>query len=158
MAISRLQKLFGVGPAGAVICLGWLMIAAGVDRVLGDSKILAHPAPVQVVGGALAALGLGLLFWSSWTLRNWWAKEDLCTLGPFKWLRHPMYAAWITLILPAGTLYLNSWIMLLFVALLHPLFHLLVIREEKMMSEIFGDRYQAYAARTGRFFPRLRGR
>jgi protein-S-isoprenylcysteine O-methyltransferase Ste14 len=28
--------------------------------------------------------------------------------------------------------------------------------EEAMMLEVFGDRYRAYMARTGRFLPRLR--
>jgi protein-S-isoprenylcysteine O-methyltransferase Ste14 len=155
MDISRPQKIFGVGPMGAVISLALLTTAVWVDRVLGHSAILANPAPIKVVGGGLAVIGLGLFFWSLWTLRRWWAKDELCTIGPFKWFRHPMYAAWITLILPAVALYLNSWIFLFFVVLTHPIWHQLVIREEKMMFEKFQNEYRAYAARTGRFFPRI---
>ena len=33
-----------------------------------------------------------------------------------------------------------------------------VRREEDVMMERFGDAYREYAARTGRFLPRLRGR
>ena len=155
MDISKRQKLFGVGPMGAVISFVFLAIAVWVDRVLGHPAILANPAPIKVIGVILAVIGLVLHFWSMWTLRNWWAKDELCTLGPFKWFRHPMYAAWITFVLPGMALYLNSWIILFFVILLHPIWHWLVIREEKMMFGKFHDVYRTYAARTGRFFPRI---
>ncbi|MBF0552431.1 MAG: methyltransferase domain-containing protein [Deltaproteobacteria bacterium] len=153
--ISRLQKIFGVGPLGAVISLGLLTIAAWVDHVLGHSTILANPAPLRVAGGALAVIGLGLYGWSLWTLRNWWTKDELCTTGPFKWFRHPVYAAWITFISLSLALYLNSWIILFVVILLHPIWHHLVIREEKMMSDKFQNEYTEYAARTGRFIPKM---
>lgn len=155
MGISRLQKLFGVGPMGAVISIVWLRLAVWVDHVLGHAEILANPAPIKVVGGVLAVIGLGLLFWTLRTLRNWWAKDELCTTGPFKWFRHPTYAAWITFIAPSVALYLNSWIVLFFVIVLHPIWHQLVVREEKVMFGEFQNEYRAYAARTGRFFPRI---
>jgi len=155
MDISRRQKLFGVGPMGMVISLVVLTIAAWVDRLVGHLAILANPASIKVVGGCIAVIGMGLLFWSYWTLRNWWAKDKLCTMGPFKWFRHPLYAAWITFLFPAAALYLNSWIILFFAVLIHPIWHRLVLREEKMMVEKFQNEYRAYASRTGRFFPRI---
>jgi protein-S-isoprenylcysteine O-methyltransferase Ste14 len=155
MGISKLQKLFGVGPRGAVISLMVFMIAVWVDRLLGHPAILVSPAPIKVVGGCMAVIGLGLHFWSVWTLRNWWVKDKLCTMGPFKRFRHPMYAAWITFILPGAALYLNSWIIIFFAVLLHPIWHRLVLQEEKMMAKKFQKAYREYAARTGRFFPRI---
>ncbi|HEU20185.1 MAG TPA: isoprenylcysteine carboxylmethyltransferase family protein [Deltaproteobacteria bacterium] len=155
MDISILQKIVGVGPMGAVISLVLLTMAAWVDHVLGYPAILVNPAPMKIIGGVLAIIGVGLFFWSVWVMRNWWANNELCIMGPFTWFRHPMYAAWITFILPAVALYVNSWIILFFVILLHPIWHQLVIREEKMLFEIFQDEYRVYAARTGRFFPRI---
>ena len=155
MDTGKQQKLFGIGQIGAVMSFVLLAIALWVNRVLGRPAILTNPAPIKIVGIILVVIGFGLLFWSMLTLRNWWGKDELCTLGPFKWFRHPMYAAWITFVLPGAALYLNSWIILFFVILLHPIWHLLVIREEKMMFEKFHDAYRAYEARTGRFFPRI---
>jgi protein-S-isoprenylcysteine O-methyltransferase Ste14 len=137
------------------ISLVILAIAVWVDRAWGHSAILTNPTPLKVVGVVIVIIGLGLYFWSFWTLRNWWAKDELCTMGPFKWFRHPMYAAWITFIIPAVALYLNSWIILLFAVLIHPIWHKLVTREEKMMFEIFREEYRSYSTRTGRFFPRI---
>jgi protein-S-isoprenylcysteine O-methyltransferase Ste14 len=155
MDISRFQRFFGVGPMGALISLVLLAIAVRSDRVLGHPAMLVNPAPVRVVGVILIVTGLGLQFWSMVTLRNWWAKDKLCMMGPFKWFRHPLYAAWISFVLPGIALYLNSWIVLFFVILLHPVWHRLVAREEKLMLEKFHDVYRAYAAQTGRFFPRI---
>lgn len=155
MDISRQQKLFGVGPVGAAISFVWLAIAYWLSHTLGYLAILANPAPLKIVGAVLVIMGLGLHFWSMWTLRNWWNKDKLCTTGPFRWFRHPMYAAWITFVLPGFAFFLNSWIILIFVILLHPIWLLLVIREEKMILDKFQDEYRAYAAHTGRYFPRI---
>ncbi len=155
MEIGTLQKLFGVGPMGAVITLLLLSIAAWVDRISGHPAILANPAPIKIIGGVIAVIGLSLFLWSVWMMRNWWAKDELCTRGPFKWFRHPMYAAWITFILPSVALYLNSWIILFSVILIHPIWHHLIIQEEKILSRIFQNKYREYVAQTGRFFPRI---
>ncbi len=152
---GKLRKIFGVGPKGAVISLLLLAIFAWIDRMMGNPAILLHSAPMKAAGAVLVVIGLGLHFWTVWTLRNWWLKDRLCTLGPFKCFRHPMYAAWITFISLGVALYLNSWVFLFWVVLLHPIWHRLVIQEETMMLENFGDAYRAYAIRTGRFIPRI---
>ncbi len=153
MSIGGLQKLFGIGPLGAAISLGVLMAATWADHRLGHAAIMDNPALLKIAGGALASMGLMVFARSIWTMRNWWAKDELCTRGPFRWFRHPMYAAWISFIFPAAALYFNSWIVLAAALLLHPVWHLLVRREEQMMLAKFQDAYRAYAARTGRFAP-----
>ena len=153
MNLSRFEKLFGVGPIGALISLVLLAAAAWVDRLLGHPTLLMHAAPMKIVGLGLVVAGLCLHFLALWTLRNWWLKDQLCTTGPFKWFRHPVYAAWITFVSLGLALFLNSWVFLFWALLLQPIWHQLVIREEKMMLEIFQDEYREYASRTGRFIP-----
>jgi protein-S-isoprenylcysteine O-methyltransferase Ste14 len=155
MDMGRSQKLFGIGPIGAVISCGLLTIAFWIDGLFRNVAISENPSSIRVVGVALLAIGLGLHFWSMWTLRHWWVEDQLCTIGPFKWFRHPMYAAWISFILPAIALLFNSWIILFSVVLIHPLWHKLVIREERVMFDKFQNDYRAYAEITGRFFPRI---
>ena len=152
---DRLKKIFGVGPKGAFISLLLLAIAGWVDYLWGHPVLLRDATPLRVSGVVLVVIGLGLHFWSFRTLQNWWANDRLCTFGPFAYFRHPMYAAWITFIFLGVALYLNSWIFLFWIVLLHPIWHRLVAKEEKMMLETFGDEYRAYAAQTGRFFFRI---
>jgi|WetSurMetagenome_2_1015567.scaffolds.fasta_scaffold168668_1 protein-S-isoprenylcysteine O-methyltransferase Ste14 len=155
MGHTLLQKLFGVGPIGASISLILLVVAIRADRALGHPKILEYRPVMEILGALLILVGLALLFWTMCTLRSWWAKNRLCTTGPFRWFRHPMYAAWITFVSLGIALYLNSWTLLAWVMLLHPVWHCLVMWEEKVMVEYFQDEYRRYAGRTGRFVPRL---
>lgn len=155
MAIGKLEKILGIGPIGAVISIFILLIAAWADHNFWHSKIMTNPIPLRAVSLIFAVTGLCLLLWSVRALRNWWSKEELCTTGPFKWFRHPVYAAWITFILPAVALFLNSWTIVFVVFLIHPIWHQLVKYEEKLLSEKFKDEYRSYQARTGRFFPRI---
>jgi len=117
--------------------------------------MLPYGSLMKGLGAAMVCMGLGLHFWRMYVLRSWWVENRLCTMGPFKWLRHPMYAAWISCVSLGFALYLNSWILLLWVVSLHPVWHGLATREESMMAAHFPEEYPAYAARTGRFVPRL---
>jgi protein-S-isoprenylcysteine O-methyltransferase Ste14 len=152
---SRLKKIFGIGPVGAVFSLLLLAVFSGLDFAVGHPALVMDPVILKSVGGIFILLGLGLHFWAFLTLRSWWANDELCTKGPFLLFRHPMYAAWITFIASGVALYFNSWILLLWVPALHPVWHKLVEREETVMLGIFGDVYKDYAKRTGRFVPRV---
>jgi protein-S-isoprenylcysteine O-methyltransferase Ste14 len=154
MHLGRLQKIFGVGPLGVLLSFGLLAIAAGIDHSCGFGGITRHTTATHLAGGLLVALGLGLHGWSFLTLRAWWGLCRLCTHGPFRYVRHPMYAAWISLIAPGAVLILNRWIYWIWLLALHVIWHILVRREEATMCHLFGDTYRTYAARTGRFLPR----
>ena len=150
----RFQKIFGVGPLGALLSLFLLALLGGLDRLAGQPAIAQHPGFLYAAALVLILSGAGLHVWSFMTLRSWWRDDRLCTRGPFRFVRHPMYTAWITLIVGGLVLTCNSWIMLAGPAILHPLWHRLVPQEEKMMTTVFGDAYRQYADRTGRFLPR----
>ncbi len=78
----------------------------------------------------------------------------LVTTGPYRWVRHPLYAM-LFFLWPAWSLLAANWLLL---AVLPVPVILLVIRtdkEEAFLIAKFGDAYREYMARTGRFFPRL---
>ena len=152
---NRLQKFFGVGPLGAAISLLLFALFSWINQMMGHPTLSTHTAILKILGMLLFALGLGLHSWAFWTLRHWWADDRLCTMGPFRYFRHPMYAAWVTCISSGVALYLNSWVYLLWAVLLHPIWHWLVKKEEIAMTDTFGDDYRDYARRTGRFIPRV---
>lgn len=155
---SRLKKIFGVGPLGALISLVLLAITAGIDHYAGLGTITRYAGAAHLAGWLLVILGLGLHIWSFTTLRAWWVEDQLCTQGPFRLVRHPMYAAWISLIAPGVVLILNSWIYLVWLLAVQILFNRLVLREEETMGRLFGDAYRTYASQTGRFLPRFLNR
>lgn len=152
---ERLKKIFGVGPLGALISLALLAATARIDHYAGLGAITRYAGAVHLAGWLLVILGIGLHIWSFTTLRSWWVEDQLCTRGPFRLVRHPMYAAWISLIAPGVVLILNSWIFVVWLVAVHILFHWLVLREEATMGRLFGDTYRTYASQTGRFLPRF---
>jgi protein-S-isoprenylcysteine O-methyltransferase Ste14 len=85
------------------------------------------------------------------------SEATLVRTGPYRWVRHPLYSF--------GVLFVSGWALLtanLWVAATSVIAAALIVRrtaiEERFLVERFGDAYRAYAAATGRFFPRLGGR
>jgi protein-S-isoprenylcysteine O-methyltransferase Ste14 len=79
----------------------------------------------------------------------------LVTSGPYRWVRHPMYAGTLLLLwaVPHWTVNLLAFsisaTLYLYLGSLH---------EERRLLRAFGDPYREYMARTPRFIPRLRPR
>ena len=128
-----------------------------------DSPPSTLPAGWRWAGAVLFATGALLVFWTNRNLGPNFSStlilrdgHELIERGPYRWVRHPMYTAFV--IMSTGMLLLSAnWLIgggpLLFLPVL-----MLVRtpREERMLLARFGDDYRAYMARTGRYLPRLR--
>jgi protein-S-isoprenylcysteine O-methyltransferase Ste14 len=155
MKMSRYQKYFGIGLVGLLISMVLFTLLALLDRALGHVPISRQPATVKVVGFILIALWV---CWHSWcirTIKNWWIHDRLCTNGPFRFVRHPMYSGGVLFVAIGVALICNSWIILLLPLFMYASYSILVRKEEAMMAAVFGEEYRRYAGRTGRFFPRI---
>ena len=85
-------------------------------------------------------------------------REDhaLIESGPYRFVRHPVYAGYLALLLGTGVATLNVWLLLLWpVSLLGILIQ--AGSEEQILDERFGQEYQRYVRRTGRLVPRFWG-
>jgi protein-S-isoprenylcysteine O-methyltransferase Ste14 len=155
MKISKYQKLFGVGLLGAAINFAVLGLFWLLDRKLGHVQILSQAGPIRMLGLILVGLWICWQIWCVRTIRLWWRDDRLCTSGPYRFVRHPMYAGGVVLGFLGISLMLNSWIILLSPVLQYLVTSILVRKEEAIMAAVFGEDYRRYAARTGRLFPRL---
>jgi protein-S-isoprenylcysteine O-methyltransferase Ste14 len=146
--------------------LAGLAGTAGLIAYLIDPAYMAWaavPLPVWLrwTGVGLALIAGSLLVWMFRTLgRNLTdtvvtrKQHTLVTTGPYRWVRHPMYAS-AALAIVGNSLVAANWY--LFVAGCLALL-LLVIRtrkEEQNLIAKFGDDYRNYMQRTGQFVPRL---
>lgn len=82
-------------------------------------------------------------------------RHTFVTTGVYRHIRHPVYASQALWSL-AQLLLLPNWLAgwagpVNFL----PLYLSHIPHEEQMMRDDFGERYRAYAARTGRILPRL---
>ncbi len=125
--------------------------------------IFANPTMVQ--GGVAAwagasVIGLGGLLglWTLWVFRSWklraelGADHELCTDGPFRLVRHPIYTAMILLALGTAIWVPNGfiWGSILGIAWAGDQ---RARAEEAILLDAFGDRYRAFVAQTKRFIP-----
>jgi len=119
------------------------------------------PAWARWGGVALMAVGVPLEIWVHRALGASWStsmevghEPELITHGPYRFVRHPMYA--LALPIFAGIALLAAdWVLIaLSVAGLVVILSRLPV-EDRMMVEHFGDEYRAYMQRTGALVPRL---
>ena len=143
--------------------LAWALMAAYLMNPAWVSwSSLAMPAWLRWAGAPLGVLVVPpLLFWTFHSLGKNLTdtvvtrrEHTLVTHGPYRWVRHPFYVVVFLWGLALSLLTANWLLALLGVAAVT----MLVTRtrvEEAKLAERFGDEYQVYARRTGRFFPRL---
>jgi protein-S-isoprenylcysteine O-methyltransferase Ste14 len=153
MRISEYEKHFGIGPIAFLTGFFLLALLLLADKKLGHVEILNQPQPIRIMGFILIGLWICWQSWTIKTIRSWWRNGRLCTSGPFRFVRHPMYAGGLFLAGLGTVLLFNSWIMLLWPMLLYPIWSILVRKEEDMMTAIFAEDYKRYASHTGRFIP-----
>ena len=83
-------------------------------------------------------------------------EHKLVTIGPYRWVRHPLYSVGSSMFVAFGMM-ADNW----FIAALGLLtFILMAIRtpkEETNLIEKFGDEYREYMKHTGRFLPKIGG-
>lgn len=84
------------------------------------------------------------------------STHQLVTHGPYRWIRHPLYAFTLLELLALGLL-ASNWLLLAFPCVGAVVFRWVVIpREEANLIKAFGNQYEDYKARTGALLPRLR--
>jgi protein-S-isoprenylcysteine O-methyltransferase Ste14 len=111
-------------------------------------------------GLVLFAAGLAFALWARTHIgRNWGTpmsrktEPDLVTSGPYRLVRHPIYAG--ILIAGIGTAVALSWAWLIPVGLAGVYFIYSAIVEERNLTEQFPDTYPAYKRSTRMIVPYL---
>jgi protein-S-isoprenylcysteine O-methyltransferase Ste14 len=114
-----------------------------------------------------AGLGTGVAIlvaagsFGSWAAYEMWrhrtpiepghVPKKLVTTGPFRFTRNPLYVT-LVLILTASALMIQSvWLIVGAAVLVALLDRLVIVREERVIREHFGEEYAAYVARVRRW-------
>jgi protein-S-isoprenylcysteine O-methyltransferase Ste14 len=156
MRITKSARIFGSGPFGLVASIVFLAGAVYVDRQFETPPLLDSHGLRSVILAVSVLVTVALVVWSVKSLPASDRGCRLCTDGAFKHVRHPLYAAFLSVFNFGLAIYLNSHVFVAWAVLLHPLWHHVVRYEEQLMIEIFGDEYVNYQKVTGRFVPRSR--
>jgi len=154
------RMMFAFRVVAGLLLFGWLVLYA-----LGPSwmKVLSVPFPLWLrwAGFALGLASLGAWWWTQVALGKEWSPQlqlrnehHLVTNGPYSRMRHPLYTAMFGYGIGLALVTAN-WVFIVFALVVIASMFARVPKEEKMMLEAFGDEYEAYMQRTGRFFPKV---
>ncbi len=120
------------------------------------------PSALRWLGLGLAATGFALLQWAHTALNRNWSDaprlmkgQTLTTRGPYRWVRHPMYSAFL-LILSAPLFLSANWLVgLPWIAATALDIAGRIRFEENVLADAFNVEFDDYAQKTGRLLPRF---
>lgn len=136
------------------------IMAYVVNPRLMDWSVVSLPAAARWLG---VIVGLSMLPVLHWVFRSIGRNisetvltksgHELVTHGPYRWVRHPLYAAATITFLGLGLIAANGFILGMGVLIFAAIGLIVVPREEANLIARFGQRYLDYIARTPRLFP-----
>ncbi len=153
--IKAYEKFLGSGPIVFFICVGLFGVAFWLDDKITYNPINIHYITRYIILGISIILTILAVIWAIYSLPILQRGCHVCTTGAFHWVRHPLYASFLSIFIPGFAIFMNHWIYFLWVFLVHLLCHIIILYEEFLMKKKFGQEYIDYCIRTGRFFPRL---
>ncbi len=138
-----------------------LFLYVGYPQLLAWARF---PIPLWVRWMAVGTGLLGIPF-TLWVFRTIGrnisetvlTKQDhqMVTSGPYRWIRHPLYASSLLMLFSFGVI-ASNWFLLLYSSIGLIAFRWLVIPvEEQHLIQKFGDTYRDYQNQTGALFPKL---
>jgi protein-S-isoprenylcysteine O-methyltransferase Ste14 len=153
-ASKTLRGVTAIPALAALICMFYR--PGFFDGIRMFLPPLAHYLGLLVFNAAAL-----LVLWSHVVLGKYWSGElathsnhRLVDEGPYKYVRHPLYSAYV--IMPFGFTLMTGNIL---VGTLMFIYSMAVAArvwsEEEMLKTRLGDTYECYMNRTGRFFPQL---
>jgi protein-S-isoprenylcysteine O-methyltransferase Ste14 len=146
--------------SGFLLFFGWIaLLVRTFDQSFGVSLPAATeiPGAILVVVGAILVLACAGVFISRGrgTPAIFDAPRAFVAIGPYKYVRNPMYIGGLILLIGFG-LYERSISILFLALLLFLLVHLFVLfYEEPTLTRKFGSSYQEYRRAVRRWIPRL---
>ena len=150
---SKLKQFFGVGPIGALFTIAMWAISLVLEKVLNISQIQIHPILRTAFITVFTIDALYLLVGSNYQIRKHGKGDVLMTKGPYQFIRHPIYSAWVYSFTCILSMMLFSWAIIFSVIPINLFWSWLVTYEENKMLNKFGNIYKDYMNRTGQFLP-----
>lgn len=146
-----------VVPGGACVLIPYFILSAA------HTSLTPHFGFLQLIAVLVAAVGVAMVVWVSTAfVRRGMGTPipiqpptRLVVTGLYRYLRNPMYAGAILIVL-AGALYFSSLWLVIYAAGLWAILHtFMIVFEEPQLKRRFGVDYARYLVDVPRWIPRL---
>ncbi len=145
----------------AIHMLAFALMYAGIGNAVFGRRMATSPGqPLRVAGVVVILAGGVLVGWARLAFTSWRfrarldAGHQLATGGPFRFIRHPIYAG-LDLLALGTALWMPTTLTILAVPAMALGGALRARAEEPLLEHAFGDAYREYRRRTKRFIPRV---
>ncbi|MFH1588962.1 MAG: isoprenylcysteine carboxylmethyltransferase family protein [archaeon] len=148
---------WGVGPKFVLISViyGMTILILNFTYFSSLRFLLIDKWVNIIIGTILILIGVPVFLLPAITIDKYFYKNKLCTTGVYSFIRHPIYGAWISFIVPGIVIIIGSYIGITVPIFMYIVFKILIPKEEKYLEKKFGDEYIEYKKKVGEIFPKL---
>ena len=141
---ERYNRIFGSGPTGIAITILIWIIAFQISSFFSipDDRVLFTIDAIILIVWSLIVLPIGS------------RGKKFISIGPFQYVRHPLYAAFIWSGAGIVSMIYKAWLLLIFIIPIHIFWVWHIQKEEKFLLDQFGSEYEQYMMKTPQFFPK----
>jgi len=147
--LSRIHKLFNNKKARKTLLK--LRVPLGLILFVLLSRFI--DLRFFFIGLAVSVLGELFQVWCMSTIKT---KKKLTIVGPYMFMRNPMYIGRFFLIFGIIMMTGNPWLMASLTILYYFYMVNRVKREEEILSDLFGKAYEDYCRKVNRYIPSFR--
>jgi len=152
------MSLWGVGPKIGRWTFFYLIATVAATLVWPSVLSIAFVPRgyLTAAGGVLLLSAVPLYVITVRAVARAHREDRLVTTGPYAVCRHPLYALWILLIVPAVAAFLASWLVLTASAFMYVVTRVETRHEEAYLEQRFGEAYREYKRQVNAVLPTLR--
>jgi protein-S-isoprenylcysteine O-methyltransferase Ste14 len=143
----NLSALVGVGDKIGLVTLPFLIVGIALNIAFPFAfRVAGPPIALEIASIALLALGLVVWAWSVVLILTTVPRGELISSGPYRVVKHPLYAGVALLVLPSIGFLLNTWLGLAIGIVMYVAARHFAPREESELSSRFGSAWGRYTS------------
>jgi protein-S-isoprenylcysteine O-methyltransferase Ste14 len=144
-AAATLKLLVGSGDKIGLFTLPFLLIGVGLNVAYPSAfQVGGPPRGLWVVSVVALMAGVTIWIWSVLLILRNVPRGELITTGPYRLVKHPLYAGVALLVLPWLGFLVNSWLGAVIGTVLYLANRRFAPEEEAELSETFGCAWDDY--------------
>jgi protein-S-isoprenylcysteine O-methyltransferase Ste14 len=142
---SGLKALVGSGDKIGLLTLPFLIVGVVMNATVPSWFAVGGPGPgLRVLSIAVLIPGIAIWIWSVVLILMKVPHGELITSGPFRLVRHPLYAGVALLVIPWFGFLLNTWLGALIGIVVYVNSRVFAPEEEGELGRRFGPAWNAY--------------
>ena len=137
----------------------FLLLRYGETLTVVNLVLWHRTLPLAILSVGIVLAGLAILIWARRVLGASWSataeskeNSEIVQKGPYRYVRHPMYTGFLTMVLGSTIAYGNGLDVLVLIVFTAG-FCAKAMREESILKKSIGRRYEEYCLKTKAFIP-----